>query len=135
VVRRLFQALTFVFFLATALPASAAEPAIALEQLKLLAVSVEDGRAVLLMPDRRLLELTVGQVLPGGKIRLVKMMDGTAVFDDSSGPNHEHETVWLPINGSLKRFRASVDVVPSRQQPAVIDAPSDGRNGVLSVRR
>lgn len=111
--------------LALLLTAAAAAPAaVALEQVTLLAAGPLDGRAVLQLPNKRLLELRVGEQLPGSAATLVRVTDGLAVFEDHPGLDQAPQTVWLRLKGRAERLRITPDPAPvAAAAPVVVRVP------------
>lgn len=89
----------------------------ALDGIKLLALGAEDGRIVLQMPDRALLELAVGEVMPGTEARLAKLLQSAAVFDLPGVQGGEGQTVRLDKSGAVQCFHSSDEQKSLRPAP------------------
>ena len=95
-----------------------------LENLKLLALGSNDGRIVLLFPDKKMVTLHVGEAVPGTHATLTNVLIDKAVFDEVISPAQGKQAVWMWKGGEgsparLQRF------APGGQQNVSQHVPAD----------
>jgi hypothetical protein len=94
-----------------------------LENLKLLALGSNDGRIVLLFPDKKMVEMHVGETVPGTHAALTSVLVDKAVFDEVISPVQGKQTVWMWKGGEgsaarLQRFAPGGKQNVSQHVPA-----------------
>lgn len=94
-----------------------------LENLKLLALGANDGRIVLLFPDKKMVALHVGETVPGTHAVLTSVLVDKAVFDEVTSPAQGKQTVWMWKGGEgsparLQRFAPGGKQNVSQHVPA-----------------
>ena len=101
--------------------ASAAAAATRLEDYRLLALSASEGVAVLRAPDRQLITLKVGAILPSARARLAQVLGDRLRFETADAQG-VRQTAWM-IRA------ASPDLPPEVQRVSSVGPPRPTATG------
>ena len=88
-----------------------------LDKISLLAIGIADNRAVLLLPDKRMVMLKAGDSLPGMPVTVTKIMADKVALEETRADSKQ--VVWMhkavgDVPGRVERFTNHVEPAPPR---------------------
>jgi hypothetical protein len=118
-------------------PANAkASPQLHLEELKLLALGPNEGRAVFQFPDHSMQVVRTGEPIPGLHATLIEVQEEKAVIEETiqigqGKPGAQKQTVWMSRSqggaaGKIQRFSYTGDQPVSEKAPNAVIVPLQG---------
>ncbi|WP_426212027.1 hypothetical protein [Massilia sp. TWP1-3-3] len=108
---------------------------VALEQIKLLALSQADGRAVFAMPDQQLVTVRVGDTVPRTRALLRQILPGKLILEEAGLAGAGSQMVWMhkgqgSAPARIERFGTSAGAAPAVKPPVQVTLTAQGANAV-----